>query len=178
MPPPTAPWPRRRGRAYGNPSRDTARLQLHNALRAPFKINVQPGQTVHRGDPLQAPWATPANRHISHLHYEVRFKGIPQNPVHYYFFDLSPEAVRRDNTSGGKCRPRYGLKSMADSLDKRYYKISDVSEILGLPIPTIRFWEGQFSELRPKRSDGGTRRHTPADIERLRVIRFLVGKKD
>ena len=26
-----------------------------------------------------------------HLHYEVRFKGIPQNPVHYYFFDLSPE---------------------------------------------------------------------------------------
>ncbi len=66
---------------------------------------------------------------------------------------------------------------MADSLDKRYYKISDVSEMLGLPIPTIRFWESQFSELRPRRSDGGTRRYTPADIERLRVIRFLVKEK-
>ena len=66
---------------------------------------------------------------------------------------------------------------MADSLDKRYYKRSDVSVRLGRPIPTRRFGEGQFSELRPGRSDGGSGRYTPADIERLRVIRFLVKEK-
>ena len=27
----------------------------------------------------------------SHLHYEVRYKGEPQNPQNYYFLDLSPE---------------------------------------------------------------------------------------
>lgn len=66
---------------------------------------------------------------------------------------------------------------MDDSLHKRYYKISDVAEMLGLTIATLRFWENQFSELRPRRSDGGTRRYTPADIERLRIIKFLVKDK-
>ncbi len=54
------------------------------------KINVQPGQTVHRGDLIGAVGNTGKSTG-PHLHYEVRFKGIPQNPVHYYFFDLSPE---------------------------------------------------------------------------------------
>ena len=26
-----------------------------------------------------------------HLHYEVRHRGAPQNPVNYYFYDLTPE---------------------------------------------------------------------------------------
>ena len=26
-----------------------------------------------------------------HLHYEVRYRGAPQNPVNYYFMDLTPE---------------------------------------------------------------------------------------
>ncbi len=30
-----------------------------------------------------------------HLHYEVRFKGKPQNPMNFYFLDLSPEEYDR-----------------------------------------------------------------------------------
>ena len=26
-----------------------------------------------------------------HLHYEVRYKDTPQNPINYYFMDITPE---------------------------------------------------------------------------------------
>ena len=39
-----------------------------------------------------------------HLHYEVRLAGQPQNPVNYYFYDLSPEEydamIRRAENAG------------------------------------------------------------------------------
>lgn len=66
---------------------------------------------------------------------------------------------------------------MTDSLDKKYYKIREVSELLELPAPTLRFWEREFPELKPRRNEGGTRFYTPADIETLRIIRFLVHDK-
>ncbi len=64
-----------------------------------------------------------------------------------------------------------------DSLDKKYYKIREVSEMLELPAPTLRFWEREFPDLKPRRNEGGTRFYTPGDIETLRIIRFLVKDK-
>lgn len=66
---------------------------------------------------------------------------------------------------------------MPDSLNKKFYRIGDVAEILNLPQPTLRYWEKEFSELRPRRNEGGTRLYTPNDIEILRVIKFLVKEK-
>lgn len=66
---------------------------------------------------------------------------------------------------------------MADELTKRYYKIGDVAELLDLPQSTLRFWETEFHELRPRRSEKGVRRYTPADIDVLRVIKFLIKDK-
>ena len=66
---------------------------------------------------------------------------------------------------------------MPEDLTKKFYRIGDVSEILGLPQSTIRFWEKEFSELRPRRNAGGTRMYTPNDIEQLRIIRFLIKDK-
>ena len=60
---------------------------------------------------------------------------------------------------------------------KKFYRIGDVSQILNLPQSTIRFWEKEFSELRPRRNSGGTRMYTPHDIEQLRIIRFLIKDK-
>lgn len=54
------------------------------------KINVSPGQTVQRGDLIGAVGNTGKSTG-PHLHYEVRLRGVPQNPVNYYFFDLTPE---------------------------------------------------------------------------------------
>ena len=64
-----------------------------------------------------------------------------------------------------------------EQLTKKFYRIGDVSELLGLTQSTIRFWEKEFSELRPRRNGGGTRMYTPSDIEQLRIIKFLIKDK-
>ena len=52
-------------------------------------MNVHVGSKVKRGDVIGAVGSTGKSTG-PHLHYEVHFKGAPQNPAHYYFMDLSP----------------------------------------------------------------------------------------
>lgn len=54
------------------------------------QILVTPGQKVKRGEMIGRVGSTGKSTG-SHLHYEVIFKGEPQNPVNYYFMDLSPK---------------------------------------------------------------------------------------
>lgn len=66
---------------------------------------------------------------------------------------------------------------MENELTKRYYRISDVKEMLGLPLSTLRYWEREFPELRPKRTNARTRLYTPNDIELIRLIKFLLHER-
>lgn len=61
-----------------------------------------------------------------------------------------------------------------ETSEKKYYKISEVSDLLEVPASTLRFWETEFSSLRPKRNAKGTRFYSQADMERLRMIKYLV----
>lgn len=61
-----------------------------------------------------------------------------------------------------------------DDLSKKYYKIGDVAEFLGIPQATIRYWEIEFPEISPSRTPTGLRQYTPADIETLRIIHYLI----
>lgn len=64
-----------------------------------------------------------------------------------------------------------------DTLDKRYYKISEVASLLNIPATTLRFWESQFNILKPRRNSKGTRFYTPKDIEKIRIVHYLVKEK-
>lgn len=64
-----------------------------------------------------------------------------------------------------------------DPLNKKYYKIGEVAELLHIPLSTLRYWEHEFNIIRPKRSDGNTRYYTPKDIENVRLVYYLVKEK-
>lgn len=53
------------------------------------QIKVHKGDNIKRGDLIGYVGNTGSS--VSpHLHYEVRFKGQPQNPINYYFMELTP----------------------------------------------------------------------------------------
>jgi DNA-binding transcriptional MerR regulator len=59
-------------------------------------------------------------------------------------------------------------------VEKLYYSIGEVSEMLDVPISTIRFWENEFEVLKPMKNKKGNRLFTPEDIKNLRIIHHLV----
>ena len=64
-----------------------------------------------------------------------------------------------------------------DELEKKYYRISEVADILGLPQSTLRCWENEFTIIKPKRNEKNRRLYTSADIEISRLVYYLVKEK-
>ena len=60
-------------------------------------------------------------------------------------------------------------------MDKLYYTIGEVSEILGESSSLVRFWTNSFSRyIKPKRNAKGNRLYTQEEIEVLKQIHLLV----
>jgi DNA-binding transcriptional MerR regulator len=59
-------------------------------------------------------------------------------------------------------------------VEKLYYSIGEVAEMLEVPVSTVRFWENEFDVLKPMKNKKGNRLFTPADIKNLRIIHHLV----
>ncbi|HUP03092.1 MAG TPA: MerR family transcriptional regulator [Bryobacteraceae bacterium] len=58
--------------------------------------------------------------------------------------------------------------------DKLYFKIGEVSELLAVEPHVLRFWEGEFSALTPKKSGTGHRLYRRKDVELLLRIKHLL----
>jgi DNA-binding transcriptional MerR regulator len=59
-------------------------------------------------------------------------------------------------------------------LTKLYYGIGEVAEIFDVNTSLIRFWEKEFSILKPKKNKKGNRLFTPKEIMKINMIYELV----
>ena len=60
---------------------------------------------------------------------------------------------------------------------KQYYTIGEVATMFNVNTSLIRFWETEFSDIRPRKNKKGDRYFTPADIKTLELIHFLLRHK-
>ncbi|MDY6793600.1 MAG: MerR family transcriptional regulator [Thermodesulfobacteriota bacterium] len=61
--------------------------------------------------------------------------------------------------------------------DKLYFKIGEVSAITGLPTYVLRFWETQFTKIKPKRTSSGQRLYRKNDVKTVLTIKSLLHEK-
>lgn len=61
--------------------------------------------------------------------------------------------------------------------EKLYYSISEVAEYFNVSTSLIRYWETEFTFLRPHKNSKGDRRFTRANIDQIQIIFDLVKER-
>jgi DNA-binding transcriptional MerR regulator len=65
--------------------------------------------------------------------------------------------------------------SIMDNIpNKRFFKIGEVSRIVGVPTHVLRYWEREFSLVRPRRAPSKQRIYKRKDVEMLLHIKKLL----
>lgn len=62
-------------------------------------------------------------------------------------------------------------------IEKLYYSIGEVAELLDVNTSLLRYWEKEFNNIKPRKNTRGERFYTKEDIETLKVIYHLVKEK-
>lgn len=62
-------------------------------------------------------------------------------------------------------------------IEKKYYSIGEVADMFKVAPSLIRYWEGEFEIIRPKKDKKGNRRYTKDDIQKIRYVYHLVKEK-
>ncbi len=62
-------------------------------------------------------------------------------------------------------------------IEKKYFTIGEVADMLGVATSLIRFWEGEFDIIKPKKNRKGNRQFTQDDIKNVKLIYHLVKEK-
>ncbi len=58
--------------------------------------------------------------------------------------------------------------------DKKYFSISEVSDLCSVKQHTLRFWENEFKELKPITRKGNRRYYQKRDIQMIKKIQALL----
>src|SRR2546426_12807968 len=61
--------------------------------------------------------------------------------------------------------------------DKLYFRIGEVSDLVGVEPYVLRYWETEFPEVGPKKSDTGQRMYRRKEVELLLKIKHLLYEK-
>lgn len=59
-------------------------------------------------------------------------------------------------------------------LVKLYYRIGEVSDIVGVQPHVLRYWETEFRSIRPQKSSKGQRVYSRRDVEKLLKVKDLL----
>jgi DNA-binding transcriptional MerR regulator len=59
-------------------------------------------------------------------------------------------------------------------LVKLYYRIGEVSDIVGVQPHVLRYWETEFRSIRPQKSSKGQRVYSRRDVEKLLRVKDLL----
>jgi DNA-binding transcriptional MerR regulator len=63
---------------------------------------------------------------------------------------------------------------MNDRPRKIYYSITEVAEMAGVKPHVLRYWETEFSALRPRKNRAGNRTYRDKDVKLVLAIRNLL----
>jgi DNA-binding transcriptional MerR regulator len=112
---------------------------------------------------------------------------IQQEPIEV---DVRPKVTVNANKEYKKAsRGRMKISDMAAGVDlieipedeilfsKQYYSIGAVTEMFKVNHSLIRFWENEFSILKPKKNGKGDRFFRPEDIKNLKLIYSLLRER-
>ena len=58
--------------------------------------------------------------------------------------------------------------------DRMYFRIGEASRIVGVAPYVLRYWEGEFPQIRPQRADSRQRTYRKEDLETLLEIKRLL----
>ena len=61
--------------------------------------------------------------------------------------------------------------------EKTYYTINEVAEMFNVNASLLRYWEKEFTQIKPYKNKKGDRRFTRQDIETIRKIYTLTKEK-
>ena len=104
----------------------------------------------------------------------------------------SPKPGRIKKEKAPKTSSKRGRKSLKDMVsdakmielpkeevlrEKLYYNIGEVSELFGLNPSSLRFWETEFSNIRPRKNKKGDRFYTVDDIKKIQLIYYLLRQR-
>ncbi len=64
-----------------------------------------------------------------------------------------------------------------DIPDRMFFRIGDVSEIVGVKAYVLRYWESEFPILAPEKSTTGQRIYRKGEVEMLLLIKHLLYKE-
>ena len=66
---------------------------------------------------------------------------------------------------------------LAQIPDKTYFKIGEVCDITSVKSHTLRYWESEFSVIKPQRAGSQQRLYRKVDVENILKIKGLIYEK-
>ncbi len=105
------------------------------------------------------------SRGDAHAEVRAEVRGIEARPA-------AAEATRHDvRVPGGLVQPAAGLPAIPA---KRYFTIGEVSELCAVKPYVLRYWEQEFTQLRPMKRRGNRRYYQHHEVLLTRRIRELL----